>query len=232
MLSRPADLPAARAAGLLADETRVAMLLALADGRPRPAGELARRARVAPQTASGHLALLLDARLLTVESEGRHRYYRLSDPEQVVGLIESLGVLVPSPEEAKSNGTLPVGPLRRARTCYDHLAGVLGVTLTEACTERGWLTLDGRHFSLSREGEASFVDLGVDVSGARASRRIFARACLDWSERRFHLAGALGAALCSRLVDASCLEHVDSRVVRVTPSGRRLLRRHFGVLTF
>jgi DNA-binding transcriptional ArsR family regulator len=205
------------------------MLLALSDGRARPAGELARGARVAVSTASEHLARLLDAKLLVVEAEGRHRYYRLSDPARVVGLIEALSVLVPRPAEPNGAESRVPGRLRRCRTCYDHLAGVLGVSLADACTERRWLILDGRHFDLSPEGEEKLVALGVDVASARQSRRSFARACLDWTERRFHLAGALGAALCSQLLDAGWLEREDGRVVRVTPSGRRLLRQHFGV---
>ena len=231
--STPVDAPAARAAALLADRTRVAILLTLGDGRPRPAGELARRARVTPQTASGHLVRLLDAGLLAVERAGRRRYFRLADPEQVITLIEGLAVLVPpAPAPARAERAFAASPLRRGRTCYDHLAGVLGVALADACTERGWLALDGRHYALSAAGEAAFADLGVDVDGARRSRRVFARACLDWSERRCHLAGALGAALCARLFAAEWLARADGRAVQVTPAGRRLLRRHFGVVTY
>jgi DNA-binding transcriptional ArsR family regulator len=225
------EVPATRAAALLADATRVTILLALSDGRPRPAGELARRARVTPQTATAHLTKLIDAELLAVERAGRHRYFRLADPARVVPLIEALSVLTPAtaPTSAAEQA-FATSPLRRARTCYDHLAGVLGVLVADACTERGWLTRDEHHYLLSDEGEAVFATIGVDVAGARLARRAFATACLDWSERRFHLAGALGAALCTRLLEAEWVERSDGRVVRVTPTGRRLLRRHFGVL--
>jgi DNA-binding transcriptional ArsR family regulator len=225
------DAPVARTASLLAVPARAAILLALADGRARPATELARAARISAATASEHLARLTRAGLLLVEREGRHRYFRLRDPEHVTGLLEALAALAPAPRgPAPHDEAFASSPLRRARTCYRHLAGVLGVAITDALVGKGWLALDGRFYELSEAGARELESLGVDVEGARRARRTFARACLDWSERRYHLAGALGGALCDRMFEAGWVErNGDSRITRVTPSGRRVLRQRLGV---
>ena len=225
------DAPVARTASLLAVPARATILLALADGRARPATELARAARISAPTASEHLERLTRGGLLVVEREGRHRYFRLRDPEHVVGLLEALAALAPAPRgPAPADQAFASSALRRGRTCYRHLAGVLGVAITDALVGEGWLKLDGRLYDLSDAGARELGSLGLDVEGARRARRTFARACLDWSERRYHLAGALGSALCDRLFEAGWVErNGDSRITRVTPSGRRVLRQRLGI---
>ena len=184
----------ARIAGLVGDPTRAAMLVALLDGRPRTAGELGRLGGVAPSTASGHLAQLLEGGLVACEADGRRRLYRLASPE-TAELLEALARLAPPTRPRSLRGVDRAHALRAARLCYDHLAGVLGVAVTEGLVGRGVLQLapDGSAYGVTSDGEAWLDRLGVDVAAARLRRRSFARACLDWSERRPHLAGALGA---------------------------------------
>lgn len=219
-------------ASLIADAARSAMLWALSDGRALPAGELARVAVVTPATASEHLAKLVAGGLLAAERRGRHRYYRLIVPE-VVSALEALAV-VARPESARSAGEAYSGKvLRFARTCYDHLAGFVGVAVTDALVERGALRLDGRAYVVTASGVARFAELGIDVQGLRSGRRTLARACLDWSERRYHLAGALGASLCGRLIALEWLERQPgSRALRVSNAGRRAFQQCFGVRVY
>lgn len=224
------DASIAPAAALLADPTRVAMLMALADGRMRPAGELARQAGVNASTASEHLARLLDGGLVAVERHGRHRYYRVGSVS-VVAALEAVGAI------ARSSGPLPFREaaaargIRHARACYDHLAGALGVEVTRALVERGALVPVGAGYEVPAEGAEFLASrLGVDVERARASRRQFTRACLDWSERTHHLAGALGAELLLGLLALGWLERTDgSRALRVSAAGRRGFREVLGV---
>lgn len=217
-------------AALFADPTRVGILLALADGRPKPAGELARHAGVRASTASEHLARLLAGGLVVVERHGRHRYYRIGG-ERVVGVLEAIGALAGPAPPAGYRQTAAARALRHARACYDHLAGALGVEVTRALEERGALVLGGEQYEVPPEGATFLADrLGVDVDRARASRRQFARACLDWTERSYHVAGALGSELLGRFRALGWLEHTDgSRALRVTPSGRRGFRDVLGI---
>jgi DNA-binding transcriptional ArsR family regulator len=216
-------------AALIADAARSSMLWALSDGRALTAGELARIAGVTPATASEHLAKLMAGGLVTGERHGRHRYYRLIAPE-VVAAMEALAVAA-RPAPARSAGEAYSGKLLRfARTCYDHLAGFVGVAITEALLERDALRLDGRAYVVTARGGSCFAELGIDVDALRSGRRALARACLDWSERRYHLAGALGACLCERLIALGWLERQPgTRALRVTNTGRRALQRSFGV---
>ena len=224
-----ADPEIASVAALLADRGRSAMLWALSDGRVLPACDLALHARVTPQTASAHLARLVDGGLLSVEKHGRHRYYRMARPE-VSRLLEALAtVAAPAPARTFREGQ-EAKAIRFARSCYDHLAGRVGVAVTAALLERGRLELHGADFEMTPQGARFFRRLGIDASAARTSRRAFARACLDWSERRPHLAGALGAALLDRLLALRWLEHFpQGRGLRVRARGREGLARHFGV---
>lgn len=223
-----ADVDIAAAAALVGDPTRSRMLMALMDGRARTAKELAYGASITPQTASSHLAKLLRARLVAMERQSRHRYFRLADPS-VGQAIEALMAVSP----ARARGSAPAGPLddlRLARTCYDHLAGRLGVTVTAAMMRRRLLKLAGRDFLLTPSGARFLARLGVDVEKARRERRAFARRCLDWSERRAHLAGALGAALARRCVDLRWVHGIENqRTLTLTPQGRRGLRVWFGI---
>jgi DNA-binding transcriptional ArsR family regulator len=222
-------------AALAGDPARAAMLQAMMDGRALTASELARVAGITPQTASSHLARLTDAGLLAVERQGRHRYHRLAAPS-VARLIESIMRLAAELEPARKP---LVGPrdaaLRSARTCYDHLAGRLGVALADGLVKAGHVELESDAGIVTPSGLALLSRIGIDaesLSAGRAAkgRRVMCRPCLDWSERRPHLAGALGAALCTLSFDKSWIRRVDgSRAVTVTPKGERALRDMLGV---
>jgi DNA-binding transcriptional ArsR family regulator len=224
-----ADAHIAPVALLVADSTRSTILFALSDGRALPACELAAQSGVTAATISYHLDKLIGGGLLAAEKQGRHRYYRLANPT-VIGLLETLATLAP-PAPARNFREGQKGKaLRAARTCYDHLAGRLGVEITEALVQQGCLEPIGRDYLLTPPGEKLFADLAVDVSKARSAHRIFARACLDWSERRHHLAGALGAALLNRLFELRWLQRTkSSRAVRLTDAGRAGVRGWLGV---
>lgn len=210
----------AAAAALLAEPARASIIAELSDGTARPAGELARGARLAPSTVSAHLARLLDARVLDVEQHGRHRYYRLADPT-VIRIVESLATIAPAKPVRSLREASAAATLTHGRTCYDHLAGRLGVWLTDALVERGTLVVRPGAYDVTEEGAAWLEGLNVPVSELRRGQRSFARACLDWSERRHHVAGALGRGLLDRLFELSWIERVSSgRAVRLTPEGR------------
>lgn len=219
----------AQVASLIGDPARANMLTALMDGRALTASELAFIAGVTPPTASSHLKQLVDAALVVPTKQGRHRYYRLTGAE-VATALEALMVLS---QNAKPHGRR-TGPrdqaMRHARSCYSHLAGSLGVALTEALIDKGCLIADETAFAVTDDGIAFFEQLGVDLAVQRRKRRALARPCLDWSERRPHLGGALGDALLSRLVELGWLARQDQgRAVTVLPAGRDGLPRIFGV---
>ncbi|MBV2156481.1 winged helix-turn-helix domain-containing protein [Kitasatospora sp. SUK 42] len=219
----------AAVARLLADGTRAAFCLALLDGRAWTAVELARHAGVAPSTATSHLNLLVAGGLLAEERHGRHRYLRLAD-RRVVELIESLAALAPQqpprPRSLAASGRQRA--LARARLCYDHLAGSVALAVTDAMVERGLLAW-GPQPALTGEGAAWLAELGITLPGG--SRRPPVRACLDWTERRPHLAGAAGAALCTHALTAGWLTRVGTtRALTVTTTGRRALRDHLGLI--
>ncbi|MEV8226395.1 winged helix-turn-helix domain-containing protein [Streptomyces sp. NPDC079167] len=225
----PAAPRLAALAALLADETRAAFCLALLDGRAWTAGELARGAGVAPSTASEHLSRLVAGGLLAEERQGRHRYLRLADG-RIAQLVEELAAHG-APGPATPPRTLREASLQhalaRGRTCYDHLAGRLGIGITDAMTRRGLLRQD-TGFALTEDGLEWFGSLGIPL--ATASRRPLARGCLDWTERRQHLAGTAGAALCRHVLDAGWCERVGTgRAVRATPAGLRALSEHLSV---
>jgi DNA-binding transcriptional ArsR family regulator len=219
----------ARVAALLGDPARAAMLWLLIDGRARPAGELAFAANVSAQSASGHLSKLVDAELLQVETQGRHRYYRLAS-HTVALALESLAAISPRPALRPlpaSKGTPEA--MRYARTCYDHLAGELAVALLAQIEKQGLLTRREKNFELSAKGEKAFCRLGLDLEVVRGAKRQFACGCLDWSERQFHLGGALGAALLAQLIERRWVLRVQqTRVLQLTPKGREGLKDAFG----
>lgn len=217
-------------AGLLADPTRAAMCLALLDGRAWTGGELARYAGVAPSTASGHLTQLVAAGVLAEERQGRHRYVRLAD-QRTAQLLEDLAAYAgPPPAPAPTLRARSAGDaLALARTCYDHLAGRLGIAVTDALTERGLLTQD-TGFALTPAGLAWFGDLGITLEPTRSGRRPLARPCLDWTERRPHLSGVAGAALCAHTLDAGwCVRIGSQRALRLTDVGRREFHDRLGI---
>ena len=216
-------------ASLVADETRAACLLALLDGRAWTAGELARHAGVAPSTLSEHLGKLVAGGLLAQERQGRHRYVRLADA-RVAQLVEDLAAQV-TPAGTARPRTLRESSagsaMARGRTCYDHLAGRLGIAITDALTERGLLRQD-TGFALTDAGLRWYGTAGIPLD--RSARRPLARACLDWTERRPHLAGSAGAALCRHALDAGwCVRIGSERAVRVTPPGVRALNELLGL---
>ena len=241
----PGDIDIAAVAAVLADQGRAKMILALGDGRALAASTLAAEAGVAASTASVHLAKLADAGLVDVEAHGRHRYYRLSGPH-VAELLEALSRLAPvGPVRSLREGSR-AHAMRSARTCYDHLAGRLGTSIMAALLDRGVLTGGDGTFDPARDrlsapgrdhdyrltdvGRAWMDDFGVKVP--TGSHRPLIRYCVDWSEQRHHLAGALGAALLTRLTDLDWVRRSPtSRAVHVTNDGRAGLAATFGVET-
>ncbi|MEU1924384.1 ArsR/SmtB family transcription factor [Streptomyces albogriseolus] len=221
----------ARLAALAADETRAACLLALLDGRAWTAGELARHCGVAASTLSEHLGKLVGGGLLTEERQGRHRYVRLADA-RVAQLVEDLTAQLAPDAAEPPRGLRQSGAdsaMARGRTCYDHLAGRLGIAVTDALTARGLLRQD-TGFALTDAGLDWFGALGVDLDGR--GRRPLARACLDWTERRPHLAGAAGAALCRHLLERGwCVRIGSGRAVKVTGTGEQALTDLLGIDT-
>jgi DNA-binding transcriptional ArsR family regulator len=215
-------------AALMADPTRAALLAGLLDGHPRAAGELAACAGVSPQAASNHLARLLRGGLVVRTAHGRQRNYRLRGAE-VAHALEALAALQPSLAPRAPVPGVPEG-LRFARTCYDHLAGQLGVAVRGALFGAGFLLADARGVRSTARGEAWLLHLGILLAELRAGRRPFARSCLDWSERQPHLAGALGAALLSRWLQLGWLaRRPETRAVRLTLKGRRALEAELGL---
>ena len=214
-----AEADVAAVARVLANRARLAMLELLMDGRAHSAGDLAREAGVALSTASGHLAALAEAGLVDVEPSGRQRRYRLSRPE-VARAIEALAVVAPRRRVSSLRTASAAERLREGRTCYDHLAGRLGVGITDALLARRALRARDGRFEVTGPGERLLGSMGVDVGGARERRRAFALACLDWTERRSHLAGALGAELCDRLFELGWVERRGSgRAAALTEAG-------------
>jgi DNA-binding transcriptional ArsR family regulator len=216
----------ADAAALIGEPSRAAMLDALLGGRWLAAGELASAAGVSRATASEHLARLLAGGLVIAERHGRHRYFALAGAH-VAAALEALGALTdPRPRTTSLRQTVRLHALRAGRTCYDHLAGELGVALTDGLLHRGWLADADGGWTVTARGEQGFADLGIDVAVLRARPRPLTRRCLDWTERRHHLAGELGAAVTLRLRDLGwTAELPHARAVRLTASGRSALRQ-------
>jgi DNA-binding transcriptional ArsR family regulator len=218
----------ARIAALFGDPARANMMVALGDGRALTATELAAEAGVTRQTASSHLARLTGSGLVTMQPQGRHRYFRVSD-EEVAHAIESLMGLA----QAKGGRRTRTGPrdpaLRHARSCYSHLAGELGVALFNGLARRRWIELAGNDVSVSASGRRNFTDFGIDLDDLASQRRPLCRICVDWSERRHHLAGGLGVALLTRITDLKWAKRENnSRIVRFTPQGEKALLSWLG----
>ncbi|MGE6256359.1 ArsR/SmtB family transcription factor [Heyndrickxia sporothermodurans] len=206
-------------AKLMGDPSRAAMLDALLGLDGLPASELARKAKISLQTASGHLAKLVEGNLVRVEKHGRHRYFRLASTE-VAQALETLTVIAPPAKISSLKDSSRSNRIRLARTCYDHLAGKLGVSLTDAFIEKGYLIEQKNDFFVSDKGERFFGDFGIDLEELRKKRRHFARKCLDWSERRYHLAGSLGNAVLLRLLELGWIEKLPDRAVGLTKKGQ------------
>jgi DNA-binding transcriptional ArsR family regulator len=219
----------ARIAAAIGEPARARMLYSLMDGRARTSTELAVASDVSPSTASAHLNRLKSEGLVKALAQGRHRYYSLDGPN-VASVLEGLSVLAGGSRSA-FHSTTP-SRLRDARTCYDHMAGMVGVSLHDRLHALGWLVPDAAAgaYQLTATGAKAIAALGIDLDAARGLRRRFACACLDWSERRPHLAGALGAALLGVVLKRKWVtQDLDSRALSVTALGRREMRTRFGL---
>ncbi|ARU63778.1 hypothetical protein CBW65_03900 [Tumebacillus avium] len=216
-------------ASLLGDPTRATVLEVPSDGRALPASDLARHAGVTPQTISAHLGKLMDGGLLLQETHGRHRYYKLSGPD-VGHAIEALSLLAPPVKVRSLRQSAELEKLRTARTCYDHLAGQFGVDLTQALLDNQWLIESEQGYQVTERGGAHLQEWGVDWRELQNRRRNFAKPCLDWSERRYHLAGALGAGIAERLFEMKWIQKKDgSRTVTITVRGKEKLKQYLGI---
>ena len=219
----------AEVAALVGNPARANVLIALLDGRALTASELAYAAGVSPQTTSGHLAKLTEAKLLTLAKQGRHSYYRLASP--LIGrMLEGIMAVAADGPPRYRPRWRGDDALRTARTCYDHLAGRLGVALTDALTTREHVQLTDDGGVVTPAGEAFLATFGVDVPRLGGGKRAFCRPCLDWSERRPHLAGAVGAALAERCFALGWIKRVrDTRAVRIAPAGTAGFAQAFGI---
>jgi DNA-binding transcriptional ArsR family regulator len=224
------NIDMAAVGALIGDPARANILSALMDGRALTATELAYIAGVAPQTASGHLAKLADANLLALEKQGRHRYYRLASPlvgRMLEGIMAVAAVQVPPRRRPVSRID---EQMRTARTCYDHIAGRLGVGMADVLVERGHIVLAEDGGEVTEPGATFFSSFGAELQIGKRLQRAFCRPCFDWSERRSHIAGVAGAALCRRCLELGWIERSrDSRALAITAKGRRGFAETFGI---
>jgi len=219
----------AEVAALVGDPARATMVSALLDGRALTASELACAARIAPQTASTHLAKLTAAGVLSVVRTGRHRHFRLASPA-VVAMIEGIVAVALEKRPQYRPLSRQARALSAARICFDHLAGRLSVELTDAFVTREYVVPDEEAAEITAAGTRFFTEFGIELPGRRATRRNVCRLCLDWTERRPHVAGALGVAMTTRYFELGWMERMPrGHAVIVTPRGRRGLRETFGI---
>ncbi|PHR19744.1 MAG: transcriptional regulator [Hoeflea sp.] len=216
-------------AALMGDPARTNILFALMSGKALTATELGYHAGVSAPTASGHLAKLLDGQLITLEKQGRHRYYRLASPA-VAETLEGLTTLAASgPKPLRPTGPKDAA-MRQARTCYDHMAGRLAVAITDALTAQNLIVVEDRSGMITDEGRRFFSDFGIDLEKRPGSARPLCRTCLDWSERRMHLGGRLGAALLTRSLELHWVRSVNgTRSLTITRDGERGFHDQFGI---
>jgi DNA-binding transcriptional ArsR family regulator len=218
-------------AAQLADRSRATMVLSLMDGSSRPASELARLADLSAASASMHLAKLVRSGILVAKSEGRNKYYRIAAPG-IAHAVEALGVASQSLTVlAPKERTLLSNPWGFARTCYDHLAGKVGVELALALQRRNYVKVDGRDFELTLAGGTWLKEMGIDWQALESKKRLFAPQCLDWTERRYHIAGALGSALLARMLELGWLKKAWApRLIKVTTKGELELKRRLSLV--
>jgi len=214
---------------LIGDPVRSNILWTLLDNRAYTATELAISANTSPQNISMHLSKLLQADLLTVESQGRHKYYRFSRPE-VAYAIEAIGNLIPKERHEKIVGNKDNAAIKYCRTCYDHLAGRVGVLITESLLKQKIIEINTSTYCITKKGNLFFSELEIDIDDLKKHRRIFAKPCLDWSERKHHLAGSLGAALLSKMLSLDYIRKTkSSRAIVITSKGQQNLYDRFKV---
>lgn len=219
----------AKVATLVSDASRAAMLTILMDGRFHPASELAYMAGIKPQTASFHLTKMVQAEIVTVEKQGRHRYYGIRDPK-VAQVMEQLLSIAPPMEIRSLRQSSEDKAVRFARTCYDHLAGNVGVQLTDSLLRMDVIYEEKKDFIVSEKGKEFFAHFQMDISQIKKKRRSFSPKCLDWSERRHHLAGSLGNALLERLFELNWIVRVPkTRAIHITPEGKKGLKETFSI---
>jgi len=219
-----------KTAALIGDPTRAAIMWTLLDGRAFTATELAIIANTSPQNISMHLTKLLEGNLLSVEKQGRHKYYRFSSKE-VAYAVEAMANLIPKPEIASKKESENYPPIKYCRTCYDHLAGKIGVALTDSLLEQKIILNKNDAFEISSEGKKWFSDFGINLEEAQKQKRIFLKPCLDWSERRNHLAGSVGALLLNKMITEDWIRKTkDSRAIIVTGKGEKELLKYFKIV--
>jgi DNA-binding transcriptional ArsR family regulator len=214
---------------LIGDSTRTNILWTLLDGKAYTATELAFSAETSPQNISMHLNKLVQADLLAVESQGRHKYYRFSRPE-VAYAIEAIGSLIPPERHKRIVNDNDNAGIKYCRSCYDHLAGKVGVLITEAFLKQKMIETVTNTYGITKKGALFFATLEVNIDDLKKQRRSFAKPCLDWSERKHHLAGSLGAALLDKMLSLDYIRRVkNSRAIIITSKGQQYLYDKFKV---
>jgi DNA-binding transcriptional ArsR family regulator len=215
-------------ASLIGDPTRAIIMWTLLDGKAFTATELAIAADTSPQNISMHLTKLVQADLLCVENQGRHRYYKFSRKE-VAYAIEALVNLLPYPTSQK-NFTEKSSDIKYCRTCYDHLAGEVGVLITDSLLHQKIIVENNNIFEVAKKGQKWFSNLGIDIDILKQQRRLFVKPCLDWSERRYHMAGSLAASLLDKMLSSDWIRRTkNSRAVIITGKGQKKLYEYFKV---
>lgn len=219
-----------KTATLIGDATRASILWNLLDGRAFTATELAIAIETSAQNISMHLGKLLDADLISVEKQGRHKYYRFSNKE-VAYAVEAMANLIPKPEISAKKKTENYPPIKYCRTCYDHLAGKIGVALAESLLEQKIIIEKNNTFEITSEGEKWFSDFGVNIGDAKKQKRIFLKPCLDWSERRYHIAGSVGTLLLNKMLEQDWIRRTaNSRVIIITGKGEKEMLKSFKII--
>jgi len=219
-----------KTATLIGDATRASILWNLLDGRAFTATELAIAIETSAQNISMHLGKLLDADLISVEKQGRHKYYRFSNKE-VAYAVEAMANLIPKPEISAKKKTENYPPIKYCRTCYDHLAGKIGVALADSLLEQKIIIEKNNTFEISPEGEKWFSDFGINIGDAKKQKRIFLKPCLDWSERRYHIAGSVGTLLLNKMLEQDWIRRTaNSRVIIITGKGEKEMLKSFKII--
>ncbi|MBS4172339.1 helix-turn-helix transcriptional regulator [Bacillus sp. FJAT-49736] len=215
----------AKVASLVSEPSRAAILTTLLDDRFHTASELAYQAGIKQQTASFHLAKLAELNMVIIEHQGRHRYYRLANSE-IAEVLESLLALSPPVEIKSLKQSTEMKALKYARTCYDHLAGKLGVELTKGLIDIGYIEAWDKEFAVTVKGEQFFSDFQIDLELLKTKKRKFSLKCIDWSERHYHLGGALGNAILNRMLELKWIErHPKTRAIKVTDNGAKEMKK-------